>query len=772
MRLKKNILETLRRELFVAPNPQCYKKEFFALRDEMFPDRSLFLDFLDEENYEKQLKLAGEILLRLNYDSCFAPPTRLLFNLMNAEMQNPPSNKNNSYFGRDHVVHLVHLYIFGIYVFFNHKIFSENAVSIFRSHRRQKNLSIRPLAVVRDFIVAWRTFALCHDLGYPVEMYAKELSDDPSIARIQKKEQVTYLSSFQQIAKYIGKDFSMKAISKIMAVYRMLHDHNNYTFEELDMENWRKAFENAGEEFPKELKRYSGYVQIDKIYGVETVRTIASIFGKKHLLAVLADKDNNQFLAYLPEEEKVIASPSCPSTKLINDFRSNFNAPYESKSFSYQHLSWQYYINHDVADMEEIINRIFYMPDIAERRKKYLANGPTFQVFKDIVAQVYDKTSSNYAMITSDTSFKQYCFDVYLCLYNNIGYNKLTREDMRDSSIYQIDEAVENIKMDIPDEIGRIVHDIFKKHIDGKDRKDDFEEKGMDSMLEDCMEKLKGSTKEIFDRIKKSLDETLKKQCYFKAYFETLRYYIGERMRLAEIKSRTSFKQTGMDAKVDVNYTALEYGVLDCRDNALVKNLCRKFEKNHLNLSDEVSSYHPGHALFDHGVCGGLIALSIADVYRQLLEYLIDGTHPFRQIMDIALGQDYETNKESIDYMFEYTLAESFYAIIIHNIYPQKFKGHNDYRTKLGNEPFAYFATLMDCLQFWDRKIIINQAENELPYATYSKSLNIEVKENKIRITEADRRMDIIQAVTNRKQMLDSFLENASNYIELNLAEY
>ena len=255
MRLKKNILETLRRELFAAPNPQCYKKEFFALRDEIFPDRSLFLDFLDEENYEKQLKLAGEILLRLNYDSCFAPPTRLLFNLMNAEMQNPPSNKNNSYFGRDHVVHLVHLYIFGIYVFFNHKIFSENVVSIFRSHRRQRNLNIRPLAVIRDFIVAWRTFALCHDLGYPVEMYAKEPSDDPSIAQIQKKEQVTYLSSFQQIAKYIGKDFSMKAISKIMAVYRMLHDHNNYTFEELDMENWRKAFENAGEEFPKELKR-------------------------------------------------------------------------------------------------------------------------------------------------------------------------------------------------------------------------------------------------------------------------------------------------------------------------------------------------------------------------------------------------------------------------------------------------------------------------------------------------------------------------------------
>lgn len=244
-------------------------------------------------------------------------------------------------------------------------------------------------------------------------------------------------------------------------------------------------------------------------------------------------------------------------------------------------------------------------------------------------------------------------------------------------------------------------------------------------------------------------------------------------MKQGNINCRTCFKQTGIDAKTDVNYAELQYGILDdCPANTLVTNLCQKFERNNLNLFSDISQYHPIHALYDHGVCGGIIALSIADVYRQLHDYQKDEKRPFLQIMDIALGQDYETNKEYIDYMFENTLIESFYAIIIHNIYPQKFNGHNDYRTKLGNEPFAYFATLMDCLQFWDRKIIINQAENELPYATYSKSLNIEVKDNKIRIMESDRRMDIIQAVINRKQILDSFLENASNYIELNLADY
>lgn len=101
-----------------------------------------------------------------------------------------------------------------------------------------------------------------------------------------------------------------------------------------------------------------------------------------------------------------------------------------------------------------------------------------------------------------------------------------------------------------------------------------------------------------------------------------------------------------------------------------------------------------------------------------------------------------------------------------------KFENHKEFRTKLEPNSFAYFATLMDCLQFWDRKININQAVNDLPYATYSKNLNIEVKDNKIRIVESDNRLDIVRAVKERKDILDDFLENASSYIELGLSEF
>ena len=83
-----------------------------------------------------------------------------------------------------------------------------------------------------------------------------------------------------------------------------------------------------------------------------------------------------------------------------------------------------------------------------------------------------------------------------------------------------------------------------------------------------------------------------------------------------------------------------------------------------------------------------------------------------------------------------------------------------------------YFSTLLDSLQFWNRDSRINQAEYMIPYTTYNKSLNIEIRDNKIRITESDRRLDINQAVKRRRDCLDDYLEEASGYIELSLSDF
>ena len=52
MRLKKNIQETLKGSLFTSPNPPRYKSEYVVLRDEIFPSKNLFIEFLEAENYD------------------------------------------------------------------------------------------------------------------------------------------------------------------------------------------------------------------------------------------------------------------------------------------------------------------------------------------------------------------------------------------------------------------------------------------------------------------------------------------------------------------------------------------------------------------------------------------------------------------------------------------------------------------------------------------------------------------------------------------------
>ena len=179
--------------------------------------------------------------------------------------------------------------------------------------------------------------------------------------------------------------------------------------------------------------------------------------------------------------------------------------------------------------------------------------------------------------------------------------------------------------------------------------------------------------------------------------------------------------------------------------------------------------------IFDHGIFGCVFTVAIADFYQKLYTKVNKGgksqLYPFKQIMNIALGVDYDINVSNIVYFFENTIVEALYGIMVHNIYPSQLK-NKQFRTSLEPNPFAYFATLMDSLQFWNRDSRINQAEYDIPYATYSKSLNIEIRDNKIRITESDRRLDINQIVKKRRDSLNDYLDNASSYIELSLSNF
>lgn len=768
MRLKRNIQETLKTYLFVSPMPVRYKNEYMSLRDEIFPNKQIFVDFLEAENYEEQLVIANEILLNLNYNSIFAPPTKMLHNLLNMEAQTSTRDNNNLYCARDHVVHQAHLYIFGVYVFFYHEVFAENIISNFRSQRRKRGVNANTSMVIMDFVSAWRTFVLFHDVGYPLEKFAgkKESSDDK------------FLAPFLQIPKFIGKDLSMRCISKIIAVSKLI-DYNKYsagtpyTFEELngDILNKCKIVKDnskveVNESIRNYLKQFNKYILINKVYGIKTIQTIISIYGKDNIFATLCNKEGDVYMVFLHSGE-IIISPKCPKTKAIMELVKNSNAPYELNGYQNTNLTWQYYIRKESTDINIIINKLF---DLDNNQKYSLKKKEKNEVFSSIVNKVYEKTSANYANVISDSSFNQYCFEVYYSLYNILGYNKQQREDLKKPYIYHLEESIQNFSVNLTDEMTRALKQYFK------DNEKHFKGKKVDSIIKDFINSVKNESDRIVETIKTSIESRITEQCKFKTYFEILRSSMGEKICSSEIEFSAYFNE----CNDDVDYSTIHAPIFQESENPTVQNLIAKLKQNNFEVNDLLVEYklpyeNNKRKIFDHGIFGCVFTVAIADFYQKLYTKVNKGgksqLYPFKQIMNIALGVDYDINVSNIVYFFENTIVEALYGIMVHNIYPSQLK-NKQFRTSLEPNPFAYFATLMDSLQFWNRDSRINQAEYDIPYATYSKSLNIEIRDNKIRITESDRRLDINQIVKKRRDSLNDYLDNASSYIELSLSNF
>ena len=64
----------------------------------------------------------------------------------------------------------------------------------------------------------------------------------------------------------------------------------------------------------------------------------------------------------------------------------------------------------------------------------------------------------------SDSSFNQYCFEVYYALYNALGYNKQQRDDVKDPYIYHLDESIQNFSVNVTEEMTSALRKYFKNN--------------------------------------------------------------------------------------------------------------------------------------------------------------------------------------------------------------------------------------------------------------------------------------------------------------------
>ena len=749
MRTNNNININFKKSLFESPNPPRYRREYNELREFIFPSRDLFVAFLDEENFEQQTFLAEKILLRLSYDSFFAPPTRLMFNVLSMESL-ISGEKKQGFIGRDHFVHIVHSYLLGVYMFLYHQIFNENMMVLFKKRRSivaiKSNHLIR--STFKDFIVSLRYFVMYHDISYPIEHMLGNKNIENEIKEL-------FLKAFTNIPKSIGKDLSLRSLSKFIAVYKLVRHDSEFSFKtqiNLHIED--------SEPEKTLINEKENYCQIEKVYGYETFRTVYSIFEKSNICSVLYEKNSNlPYLIFIPKEDdnvEIVKTKHYSENVTLKKIIKATSGPYDKDHFNLKNYEWGFFINSELT-LEKLVDSIF--PKLS------------FDEFDKTIEYIHELTSSHLSMVISDSSFKQYCFDIYMVLYKLAGYLNLDdKSKAQDKYFSHLSDIISDLGKEIPSKVGNILSSLLNEKNDKINFENDMEE---EENIESVVLKYLNCISPTYDGLANEIAIPLKSEIHtqyeLKKNLDKIRVSIGEYFDAKKIKTNYT-----LDIKNDsINHTELT-AKIDGVVSLIIKDFKRKSEKVGLDSFEDILRYKPKYSgirkkFFDHGVNSGLVFLSILDIYEQLIK--IDNDANLQRLLKVAIGIDTEHDKDYVNYKFKDIFSETFFAIVAHNLYPE-FLLNTNYRTKLESNPFTYFTILMDSLQHWDRKYQVNQGFNELPYNTLSRGFNIEIKNNRIRISEFDARLDIQKRLVKLKNGINEYLEKASDFIELNLAEF
>ena len=135
------INNTLLSRLFLDPNPQPKNKEvisyFKEIHHRMFPNSDDYIEFLKAQSVDRQYESAERIIHRLCYHANFPPSYYALLDIICVEnYQEKGILDTDTYVPRDHFIHIVYLYLLGIYVFFYN---TEFYTKIIASNKFERN---------------------------------------------------------------------------------------------------------------------------------------------------------------------------------------------------------------------------------------------------------------------------------------------------------------------------------------------------------------------------------------------------------------------------------------------------------------------------------------------------------------------------------------------------------------------------------------------------------------------------------------------------------
>ena len=810
---------TLLENLFVSPHlcNEDLKNIFDKLRKRMFPCEETFISFLQAQSVDFQYEMAEEIIHRLCYDSNFPPSFYAIKDIISIEeAQNNKYYEYDSYIPRDHFIHIVNLYLLGLYVFFYQSEIRNRIINENRFQRTSTQYSQYTIDSYKDFISEWKYFCLFHDVGYAQEFFGNELKvvnakedfdylikSNNDFKQSFSKDQIIYHNAFFGAIEILSRQIMWIAIKEISC---QKCDSNFKLFDQIMGKGIKVTNSNKtvfDEDFYAPLCKMK---KIEKIFSNQCLKPLLPIIGEENVAVVgisrqsgavsfvsmnFFDKkagDNSKQnsgysrqLIYVDEKqpdtelERIIINPYI---LLFDDFVSD---KYELFYLYDEEKSDEYVKTHLLVDYSNLESAYLFFKDIGFDKTIYgISSEDQMQNAYFHIYMMIMKSIRNHSELLPDEHGKLF------------GINTLNKKvDLKEN--IKIREGIQNaLYTEYSDRVRKNIIELLTALSDEQLKEDarniisSQDNIGVEGIAKSYIELLESY---LVNDIKKSL---LERDAIYNAK-ERIRHktdlvntYVYEYLSLRTMLFDSSYNDKSENTlafyyfdyanrKSIDEYRLLnrfipkEKGLLKNCDvydfvNGYMSKLTKDNEKAFSEDPSEKNKFKGDYrSTLDHGFESAKYASSVFSVLQSLLQNVKDDEKE-SEMIDILFsispnGNRNERIKHYVD-DYQHIFSNVIYAIITHNVYPEN--SPIPFLVSIEDTPFAFFALLCDSIQEWNRPQGLSHSLVDIhPYSRASEEFNVVIKNNKILLCEMDgKKEDLRKRISNMKNLknISSFL--------------
>jgi hypothetical protein len=775
--------DTLLVSLFTNPKPHL-KQIYRCLEERIFPNRDDFINFLQAGEIDERVNYAKKIIRRMCFDSNYPPPYFLLENLLAAELSDVNKSETEKYTAQDHFMHIVNLYLLGIYAFFYHSTLNKALISAF-SNKNRRSESARNLNIpsIKDFIRSWKYFCIYHDITYPIEILYKKENNSISSKEDTYKQ---FLDPFNNISKLLNKEYLIEAMAKLIVILELLDDNDNVLLKDV-FSNLDCSFDDEENTINVDdiIKQYGDYWGINKLYTYDNSKLVRNFMDKKDLLSVLLDTTTGNPVGLLCFNEiKKDVFILCNYDVEISKERIKLILQDEDMAMDNK-FRIMYFINdlkklkkdiHDACGLEDgdIKKCGNFLKKWSDKNNKKKSNFHDFYRIKNpqkLGMYLYDKYEQTFKI-----------FNELFCCEPDGEYYIPSRFRDEGTVEYEIQAKIYNKyinKEKLSENISTNMKNVIKEKItenmieEINNNKPNTKEELKNILLEKLVKLFNDESKNVINEILEKTCENVSKDVFneLEAEFEESCVMIHVFLVLS--------KRLGLDKVRDDDFLSTEGFYIDkiltscsknTRINEIIKKLDNRFNKEiNISLNTFLKDYVPEHICYDHGISASLFYLYSNFHAYNIIDNNSDNENDYLKGLKLLIwGADIQAAKTKLVDNYRFVIEQTAYAIMNHNIYTHEFKRNFDkeWITKINESPFSYFCILMDSLQLWNRpKFIAHNLRNWDPEFSYS-NYNIIINDDELSILFLIY-IDNKKKVENRINELNTYLENCTSLISI-----